>query len=349
MKTIDLFAGAGGLSLGVRLAGGHAVAAVELDSAALDTFQRNHPDAEVVGRDIRSASTQKVLRSLRGRIDVVAGGPPCQPFSVAGLQRADGDPRDCVPDFARAVDQIRPKAFVMENVAGLSLRRHRPYLKGVVDGLSALGYRVTAVVLDAADYGVPQHRKRLFLVGMKGKSALRFPRPTHGPGLALAHQPAGPAIRSAPQDAPNRAIVSYAKNPIMRPSPWDGMLVNGGGRPINLSEPSQTIPASAGGNRTHIVDEKGVLVAYHEYLCDGGAPRTGLVKGVRRLTVAESAMIQSFPSDYVFVGPQSARYRQVGNAVPPLLAAAVLKTVRDQLFGTVPAEALLPREAELAI
>jgi DNA (cytosine-5)-methyltransferase 1 len=105
------------------------------------------------------------------------------------------------------------------------------------------------------------------------------------------------------------------------------MLVNGGGRPINMREPSQTIPASAGGNRTHIVDESGVLVRYHRHLIRGGAPREGLVRGVRRLTVAESAAIQSFPLGYRFLGTQSARYRQVGNAVPPKLAAVVLRTL----------------------
>jgi DNA (cytosine-5)-methyltransferase 1 len=96
-----------------------------------------------------------------------------------------------------------------------------------------------------------------------------------------------------------------------------------GGRPIDFSKPSQTIPASAGGNRTHIVDPHGVLVDYHGHLMSGGAPRTGLVQQVRRLTVRESARIQSFPDSFEFVGQRSAKYRQVGNAVPPMLGKAI--------------------------
>ena len=289
------------------------------------------------------------LRSLRGKIDLVAGGPPCQPFSVAGHQRAHEDPRDCVPYFTKAVDTLRPRAFVMENVAGLALRRHRTYLATAIERLATLGYRVSAMVLDAADYGVPQHRKRLFVIGVRGKVPLRFPVPTHGLGAAKPHVASANAIRNAPKDLANRAIVTYAKNPVLRPSPWDGMMVNGGGRPINLDEPSQTIPASAGGNRTHIVDETGVLVEYHRYLCNGGVPRSGLVAGVRRLTVAESAMLQGFPRDFRFSGGQSARYRQVGNAVPPPLAAAIVRSVLQQVDGDSQEGALLPQEVALAI
>lgn len=159
----------------------------------------------------------------------------------------------------------------------------------------------------------------------------KFPRPTHGPRGASSFVAASEALRNSPVDEPNRAIVTYAKNPVLRPSPFAGMLVNGGGRPINLSQPSQTIPASAGGNRTHIVDEKGVLLKYHSHLMRGGATRSGLVENVRRLTLRESARIQSFPDHYQFLGEKSAQYRQVGNAVPPKLALAIAEELRKAL------------------
>ena len=145
-----------------------------------------------------------------------------------------------------------------------------------------------------------------------------------------------------PHDLANRAIVTYAKQPVMRPSPYAGMLVNGGGRPINLDEPSQTMPASAGGNRTHILDPQGVLLEYHAELLAGGKVRAGVVPGVRRLTVRESARLQSFNDDFEFIGKQSLRYRQVGNAVPPLLAAAVGRAIWTQMLGARRANAAEP-------
>ena len=322
-RCIDLFAGAGGLSLGLERAGWHSSLAIDSDPWATRTYKANFPRAEVFDGDVRTVDFSK----WKGRVDLVAGGPPCQPFSVAGSQQSYEDVRDMLPQFVRAVREIRPKAFLMENVSGLAGARHGEYLERTTKKLAGLGYAVAIQVLNAADYGVPQDRLRLFIVGLRGGDKFIFPRPTHGPGTRRHFQTAAEALMHVPHDEPNRAIVTYAKKPVLRPSPWAGMLVNGGGRPINLREPSQTIPASAGGNRTHIVDKQGVLVDYHEYLMRGGKPHQGTVKGVRRLTVRESARIQSFPDEFNFLGTRSACYRQVGNAVPPLLAEAVGRAV----------------------
>lgn len=314
---IDLFAGAGGLSLGLKKAGWNALLASDFDPNACATYRRNFKGVDVLEGDVRLAD----WTSLRGKVDLVAGGPPCQPFSVAGNQRAHQDTRDMLPEFVRAVREIRPKLFLMENVAGLTSTRHLAYFQAKLAELELLGYDLHFQVLSAADYGVAQDRLRVIVLGgLNGKPA--FPRRTHG----IRNRPfvgAGEVLRDAPADEPNRAIVTYAKNPVLRPSPWAGMLVNGGGRPIDLSKPSQTIPASAGGNRTHIIDEHGVLLDYHAHLQNGGAPRSGLVPQVRRLTVRESARLQSFPDNFEFFGQRSAKYRQVGNAVPPLLGKAV--------------------------
>lgn len=314
---IDLFAGAGGLSLGLKQAGWETQMAVDYDKGACETYRRNFPNVEVFQGDIRKVDWSH----LAGKIEMVAGGPPCQPFSVAGNQKADQDSRDMLPEFVRAVSDIRPKLFLMENVAGLVSPRHSPYLASRLQQLSLLGYELDFKVLDAANYGVPQHRRRVIVIGSRVGS-ISFPSPTHGTGRK-PFVSSEAAILGSPRDAPNRAIVTFAKNPIMRPSPWAGMLVNGGGRPINLSAPSQTIPASAGGNRTHIVDECKVLLDYHSYLLNGGKPKRGLVSGVRRLTLRESARLQTFPDAFSFVGEPSSQYRQVGNAVPPLLGRAV--------------------------
>jgi DNA (cytosine-5)-methyltransferase 1 len=314
---IDLFAGAGGLSLGLKMAGWKTLLASDFDPHACATYRRNFEGVEVLEGDVRAAD----WTSLRGKVDLVTGGPPCQPFSVAGNQRAHQDERDMLPEFVRAVREIRPNLFLMENVAGLTSSRHLPYFEKKLGELEKLGYELHFQVLNAADYGVAQDRLRVIVLGgLKGKPA--FPAKTHG----IGRHPfigAGDVLLGAPVDEPNRAIVTYAKNPVLRPSPWAGMLVNGGGRPIDFEKPSQTIPASAGGNRTHIIDQHGILFDYHAHLQSGGAPRSGLVQRVRRLTVRESARIQSFPDHFEFVGQRSAKYRQVGNAVPPLLGKAV--------------------------
>lgn len=314
---IDLFAGAGGLSLGLKLAGWHTLVASDYDKAACETYRQNFEDVDVIEGDVRTIAWE----GLRGKVDLVAGGPPCQPFSVAGNQLADEDDRDMLPEFVRAIREIRPQLLLMENVAGLTTSRNLPYLEAKLDELRELGYDVHFKILNAADYGVPQERLRVIVIGGL-KARPQFPTPTHG----IETEPyvaARVALADVPADEPNRAIITYAKNPVIRPSPWAGMLVNGGGRPINLAQPSQTIPASAGGNRTHILDTEGILLDYHSHLLTGGDPRDGIVPNVRRLTVRESARLQSFPDTFVFYGERSAKYRQVGNAVPPELGRAV--------------------------
>ncbi|MCT7983370.1 DNA cytosine methyltransferase [Laspinema sp. A4] len=326
--AIDLFAGAGGLSLGLHQAGWNVTTAIEIDSWASATYRHNFPDTHLITQDAREID----FTPFQG-IDLVAGGPPCQPFSVAGKQLAQADPRDIVPEFIRAVKQIRPKAFIMENVPGLQTAKHLPYFQWLNQQFSALKYTLCINILDTASYGVPQHRNRLFFVGLLEDISFSFLPKTHGLGMQNPYISAGEALINVPNDTPNTAKVTYAKNPILRPSPWAGMLVNGQGRPINLNEPSRTIPATAGGNRTHIVDRDGILLEYHRYLRKGGRPRSGQVEGVRRLTLRESARLQSFPDQFVFRGPKTAQYKQVGNAVPPLLAKAVGLSVYQALFN----------------
>lgn len=332
IKAIDLFSGAGGSSTGYKSAGIDITDSFEWDPIAAKSYESNHPETKVHTRDIKDVD----FRRWQG-IDIVAGSPPCQPFSVAGNQRGLSDHRDMTPHFIRAVSEIKPRAFIMENVAGLTTSRHRAYFESMLKGLESIsdGYFVSWRVLDAADYGVPQHRERLIVVGISKSCYVRpykFPTATHGPGKKHPHATVRSTLSNPKLDrgSPNNAIVTYARNPIIRPSPWAGMLVNGGGRPLNLDAPSLTIPASAGGNRTHIIDENGVLLDYHTELIEAyksgqtsSAVRSGTVKGVRRLTVAESAALQGFPINYKFEGPTSSQYRQIGNAVPPSLASAV--------------------------
>lgn len=318
MNCIDLFSGAGGLTEGLEAAGFTTVAAVEMNSDCCETYTRAFPSVDLLQKPIAEVS----FDSYDG-IELVAGGPPCQPFSSGGKGLASADDRDMLPEFVRAVREARPRAFLMENVSGLAGLTHRDYFESIREQLEALGYTVTEKVLNAADYGVPQKRRRLFVVGVRG-SKYEFPTPTHGPEGKEGYVPAGMYIKSKKAvGEPNPSKVFYAKNPDLRPSPYDGHLFNGGGRAINLKAPSHTILASAGGNKTHFVDSEREVPPYHKHLMKGGKPRKGDLPGGRRLTVEESAMIQTFGSDRKFFGSRSSQYTQVGNAVPPLLAKVI--------------------------
>lgn len=325
--AIDLFAGAGGLSQGLKDAGWAVAAAVEYDQTASETHKSNFPSTEHFCTDVREID----FKRFQG-VGLIAGGPPCQPFSVSGKRLGAFDIRDMVPEFVRAVSEARPKAFMMENVAGLAGARFNHYLEEQIFSLYSLGYTVFSKVLNAGDFGVPQNRQRLFLVGLRNSAklgAFQFPEASHGQDAPNRSVTVKEALRDVPTDTPNNAKVVFCKNPVLRKSPYAGMMFNGKGRPINLDGLSHTIPASAGGNRTHILDPLGVINDYHSDLMKGRKPRVGQLGEVRRLTVRESARIQSFPDNFKFLGKQSSRYSQVGNAVPPVLAGAVARALLD--------------------
>lgn len=326
IRSLDLFAGAGGLTLGVHQAGFDTVAAVEIDAYSAETFSRHSPTTDVIHRDVKNIQ----LSAFRKRIDVVIGGPPCQPFSSGGLRTAHSDKRNMIPEFIRAIDVLRPEAFLMENVPGLVVGERLLYFNKVIQAFQSFGYNVVWKVLPAVNYGVPQKRRRLFMVGMKDH-IFQFPVPSHGPNTNRPYVTVKDVLPRNQLGEPNFAAVTYAKKPDLRPSPFDGLIFNGGGRPINRAEPAHTILASAGGNKTHFFDDLNIVPEYHRYLMAGGEPRLGEVPGTRRLTVLESAILQTFPRSVRFYGPRSAQYRQIGNAVPPELARVVAQSLAEQL------------------
>jgi DNA (cytosine-5)-methyltransferase 1 len=326
VRGIDLFASAGGLTIGMKAAGVTTVCAVEMDPQRVTTYAGHTPGAVIIPADVRTVN----LTGYRGKVELVYGGPPCQPFSSGGLRKAAADERDMIPSFIQVVREVKPRAFLMENVPGLAVGERVGYLSRIVQELERLGFLVNWGVLNAADYGVPQKRRRLFVVGLRHRR-FRFPEPTHGTGRARPHMTVREVLPAHQIGEPNPSKVFYAKNPDHRPSPYDGHLFNGGGRPINRDEPCHTILASAGGNKTHFFDEQGLVPEYHRHLLAGGEPRTGALPGARRLTVLESAVIQTFPRDIVFSGPRSSQYHQVGDAVPPLLAEVLGRALLEQI------------------
>ncbi len=323
LTTVDLFCGAGGLTLGFQRTGFRAIAAVDFDPDACATYRAAFPDVELFGTDVRTLDFSR----YRGEADVVVGGPPCQPFSTGGKGRGAGDQRDMLPEFVRAVTEIRPRAFLMENVSGLAGRTHAAYLSAVLRPLVELYDLDGPFLVNAADFGVPQKRRRVFMTGLRkgeGRRAFRLPDPCEHVGV-------GTVVGREIVGTPNLSKVVYAKTPDLRPSPYDGQLFNGGGRPLNLEAPAPTILASAGGNKTPFVDGGSHVPGYHRHLMRGGRPRVGVLPDARRLTPEECALVQTFPADFPFMGSRAARYAQIGNAVPPMLAAVAARALTEAL------------------
>jgi DNA (cytosine-5)-methyltransferase 1 len=325
MNVLDLFSGPGGLSIGLQKSGASIHAAIELNRDAMCTYSMHTSEAIHINSDIQSVDFSQFI----GKVDFVSGGPPCQPFSLGGLRKSIGDKRNMVPEFIRCIATIKPYIFLMENVPGLTMSGAKPYFETVLRELSELGYKLNWKILNSADFGVPQKRRRLFILGCRDRF-LEFPEPTHGVGLTKPHPQSRDFIKNEPKGIVPNSKVKYAKDPDLRSSPFAGQLYNGGGRPIDPNGPCHTILASSGGHKTHWVDTLGVAVEYHAHLIAGGKPREGFVEGSRRLTVEECAVIQTFPHDMMFTGSRSSQYTQVGDAVPPLLAEAIGKKIMVQ-------------------
>lgn len=334
-RTISLYSGAGGLDLGFKRAGFDLVWANEIDPWACDTYRRYLGDHIVCADVLEAAPPQGVLA------DIVIGGPPCQGFSVIG-KMDHNDPRSKhVFHFLDVVEAVDAKAFVMENVKALGVNaRWAPVRDALVKRARSLGYEVTVHLLNAADFGVPQSRERMFMIGVKeGESPTIEPTTAGRPLTVRSALERLPSYGTPGNDGIVRAKVRPASQPVMRPTPFRGsLLFNGSGRPLHLDSPAKTLPASMGGNATPIIDQEELedgadpwVVSYHRRLAEGGRPLKRAPRRLRRITVEEAAALQSFPRHWRFGGSQVAQLRQVGNAVPPKLSFAVAKSLRTAL------------------
>lgn len=390
LTAIDLFAGAGGLSEGLSEAGFRSLYANELVPTYAATFALNHPGTMVDSRDIRSVDAQKIRRSLglkKGELDLMAGGPPCQGFSINAPTRSTDDRRNHLfKEYLRFVDEFQPRAVLIENVPGLVSFEGGATLAAILQSLENLGYRADVQILYAPHYGVPQTRWRTIILALRdGADALTaFPNPErHAPMrvnftsrfdgrniVALPKSVELPSYTSVSQaigDLP-RLVNGEAGDPIKQypTAPTneyqralragsEGVLNHEAARlsKINLDRLAN-IPQ--GGNWTDIPFEllpKGMKNArrtdhtkrYGRVHPDGLAstiltkcdPHWGAYFHYdqdRAFTVREAARIQSFPDSYKFTGSRVDQYEQVGNAVPPLLAAAVGQSIANALGVT---------------
>ncbi len=314
LAAVEICAGGGGQALGLELAGFDHAAVVEIDSAACATLRTNRPDWNVVEGDLHSFNG----KPFKG-VDLLAGGVPCPPFSIAGKQLGADDERDLFPQALRLVREIKPRAVMLENVRGLADPKFASYREAILAQLEKLGYRSAWRLLNASDFGVPQLRPRFILVSLQRKYANNFTWPA--------------AKRAAP-------TVGETLIDLMSQRGWSGAkawakAANGIG------------PTIVGGSKKHGGPDLGPTRARRQWAqlgVDGvsianDAPDCSFPVGAMpKLTVQMVARIQGFPDSWRFVGKKTAAYRQVGNAFPPPVAAAVGKAIADALSGTANCE-----------
>jgi DNA (cytosine-5)-methyltransferase 1 len=352
LESIELFSGAGGLALGLHAAGFHHRALYEWNASAVETLRYNQKmgheslaDCQISRADVRDVD----FRKYRG-VDLVAGGPPCQPFSMGGKAAGMNDVRDMFPQAIRAVAEVQPRAFIFENVRGLlrpsfsnyveyirlqmefpefpisgnaswdqnlaRLQRHKERSGNEVDGLR---YRVHLHEANAANYGVPQHRHRVFFIGFRVDFATEwsFPKPTHADLTSGANRKAGDTLL---QMMTLQEAIRDLPEPSARPDRnWHNHILQSGAKSYPghtgspLDRPAKALKAGA----------HGVPGGENMILFPDGT--------VRYLTIRESARVQTFPDNYVFLGSWTESMRQLGNAVPMKLAEIVGRSVARAL------------------
>lgn len=313
MRVVSLFSGAGGLDLGLVQAGLDIVWANDIFEDAVATYRQNlgnHIDT----RDICTIDTNEIPDC-----DVVVGGFPCQGFSIANWTRHEADPRNQLyKQLVRVVRAKRPRYFVGENVKGLASFAKGEVLRQIVQEFEDLGYRVHHQVVNAADYGVPQSRMRLLIVGERidlPKTIVFPPRPTHAdPNLAKEKQlkpwlSVGKALARYPEPETENQLHNHECSRYKLR--FNGHL---GHRYIDGNRPSPTVTARG--------DEKGGVVVLHH------------PNNHRRMTARELAAVQSFPDKFAFYGTKTSAYRQIANAVPPRLGEAIGRMLMEAVVAT---------------
>lgn len=309
LTSVEICAGAGGQFLGMEQAGfGHELA-VEIEPPAAATLRLNRPDLDVYEGDVREVDGRK----YRG-VDLLAGGVPCPPFSVAGKQLGRDDERDLFPEALRLVREAKPAAVLLENVKGLASARFAPYRQSILEELDLLGYDADWKLIESAAYGVPQLRPRFLLVAMKRRYFKKFTWGMHRGELVTV----GTALHSQ-----------------MSAEGWTGA-------DLWAARANKVAPTLVGGSKKHGGADLGPTRAKAAWLALGvdgkgianEAPNAETpFAHIPRLTLPMAAVIQGFPLEWKFAGLKTAAYRQIGNAFPPPVAAAIGTQIQLALSG----------------
>jgi len=307
MRSIEICAGAGGQALGLEQAGFEHIALVEIDRSACATLRANRPNWNVIENDVKSFSAIGYKN-----IDLLAGGVPCPPFSVAGKQLGHDDERDLFPEALRLVKECNPKAVMLENVRGLFNLKFEDYRNNIKVQLESMGYECFWELIQSNHYGVPQQRPRTILIALKQEYAQHFVWP----------------------------IGAVAPPPTVGQVLYNEMVRNGWKGAKEWADQADRIaPTIVGGSKKHGGADLGPTrsrLAWEKLGVDGRgivdeAPEKDFV-GMPRLTVKMAAMIQGFPPEWEFTGKKTPAYRQVGNAFPPPVAKAMGGAIKRALM-----------------
>jgi DNA (cytosine-5)-methyltransferase 1 len=396
MRSFELFAGAGGLAMGIGKAGFVHDAVVEWDRHAFETMLENQSRgvlaadrSRLIREDVRTLSYSR----FSPPIDLLSGGPPCQPFSLGGKHKGHADTRDMFPEMVRATSELQPKAILIENVKGLLRPSFSEYLRYILlhlsypevlrrpdeqwhehfvrieqhgrhDRQSGLSYKLALRVLNAADYGIPQKRERVFIVGFRADCLIdwQFPAPSHSQAALLWSQwitgdywdqleipqsdrPSLSASQTASLEKLRGRLFPPLESPWVTvrqaiadlPNPMDN--VGSTGVPNHTFNPGARVYK---GHTGSLLDAPAKTLKAGDHGVPGGENMVVLPSGeVRYFTVRESARLQTFPDNYLFHGSWTENMRQLGNAVPVKLAATIASTIHTFLAPVRESEAVL--------
>ena len=354
MTVLDLFSGCGGLSVGFEQAGFKVIAGVDYDEPALNTFKHNHRGSHAIHLDLSKDNAMEQIRARIGyetQIDFIAGGPPCQGFSLTGPRKLKDKRNKLYMSMLSAVKEFSPSAFLIENVRGMAGLYQGKVLKDIATQFEKVGYTVEHKILNAADFGVPQVRHRLFIVGVKKEfERFIFPEPTHGKQNWVTCEKAISDLPTLENDLGSNES-NYQLEPVsdyqrkIRGS--CSVLYNHLGTRHTEHVKSVIAQVPEGGNHKDLPPGVGdsrkfneAWTRYHSQrpsrTIDTGHRNHFHYRWNRVPTVRENARLQSFKDEFEFLGTKTQQNRQVGNAVPPLLAQAlgrqIMLTISPESF-----------------
>lgn len=321
---MDLFAGAGGMSLGFDNAGFKNLLAVEFNKDFAETYKKNFPRHNLIVDDIKNVTEQQIYDIIKNeKVDVIIGGPPCQGFSIAGnigRNFIDDDRNRLFKEFVRFVKIIKPKVFVLENVAAMERHNKGKTIKEIVSSFKKIGYDIKYKVLNAVNYGVPQERRRIFIVGTLGENNFEYPQEINKIVTVKDAIDDLPKLENGEiSEIPNHTAMKHSAQMLEKMS-----YVSDGG---NRNDIPESLRPKSGDSRKYIRYNS----KKPSFCVTGDMRKIFHYSQNRALTCRELARLQTFPDSFVFLGNTGKVQQQIGNAVPVLLANKIALQVKEVL------------------